>query len=64
MPTDLKKYRGPGRFKKTETTRVVRAAQAAGLQVERLEVGLDGRISVGRGAGSQSPCRLRFDQHE
>jgi hypothetical protein len=30
--------RGPGRFKKTEAARAMRAAQAAGLEVEQLEV--------------------------
>jgi hypothetical protein len=47
MPTDLKKYRGPARFKRTEATRAVRATLAAGLPVERVEVDPGtGRISV------------------
>jgi hypothetical protein len=33
-----RKPRGPGRFKKTEVTRLAKAAIAAGLDVERIEV--------------------------
>jgi hypothetical protein len=47
MSTNLRKGRGPSRFKRTETSRVVRATLAAGLSVERVEVDPhSGRIVV------------------
>jgi hypothetical protein len=42
-----KKHRGPNRFTRTETVRLLRSAQAAGLPVERVEIDPHtGRISV------------------
>lgn len=38
--------RGPSTFKKHDVTRLVRAVKDEGLEVARVEVGKDGRISV------------------
>ncbi len=35
---------GPANFKETDLTRALRAARKAGADVERIEVGRDGRI--------------------
>jgi hypothetical protein len=36
---------GPVRFREREASRAIRAAQKAGLRVEKIEVSADGRIS-------------------
>jgi hypothetical protein len=38
--------RGPVRFRESEAGRAVRAAEKAGLTVERVEVMTDGRLSL------------------
>jgi hypothetical protein len=38
--------RGPVRWRQREASRAVRAAEDAGLTVERIEVSTDGKISV------------------
>jgi len=35
---------GPGTFKETDLARALRAARKAGADVERIEIGRDGRI--------------------
>ena len=35
---------GPARFKETDVTRALRAARKAGADVDRVEIGRDGRI--------------------
>ena len=39
---------GPATFKETDLTRALRAARKAGADVERVEIGRDGRIKLGR----------------
>ena len=51
VPKPRPKLRGPGRFRQTETARVVRAALSAGLPVARVEVDpASGKITVIAGA--------------
>jgi hypothetical protein len=38
--------RGPCTFKQQDVTRVLRATVAAGIEVQRIEVGKDGKIIV------------------
>jgi hypothetical protein len=48
-------------WKQKEASRAVRAAQAAGLTVERLEISPDGKISVVTGHGKPEPAATPFD---
>jgi hypothetical protein len=45
--------RGPVRFREREASRAVRAAEKAGLTVERIEVSADGRLSLVTSHGNQ-----------
>lgn len=45
--------RGPVRFREREASRAVRAAEKAGLTVERIEVSADGRLSLVTSHGKQ-----------
>jgi hypothetical protein len=45
--------RGPVRFREREASRAVRAAEKAGLTVERIEVAADGRLSLVTSRGKQ-----------
>jgi hypothetical protein len=45
--------RGPVRFREREASRAVRAAEKAGLTVERIEVAADGRLSLVTSHGKQ-----------
>lgn len=48
--------RGPSTFKQRDLTRAIKAAVAAGLEVERAWIEVDGRIMLGfRGAVSNCP---------
>ena len=38
--------RGPVRFREREAARAIRAAERAGLRVERVEVSAEGRLSL------------------
>jgi hypothetical protein len=38
--------RGPVRFREREASRAIRAAEKAGLTVDRIEVSADGRLSL------------------
>jgi hypothetical protein len=50
--------RRPCKFRQREITRTIRAARAAGLAVDRVEVNSDGRIVVHFGNGDDSPKKL------
>ncbi|MFK4647939.1 hypothetical protein ABIF96_006513 [Bradyrhizobium ottawaense] len=45
--------RGPSTFRQQDVTRAVRATVAAGIEVERVEIGKDGRIVVVAGKVKQ-----------
>ncbi len=50
------KHRGPSKFRKTEATRLVRAALDAGLTIKRVEIDpATGRISVIPGSPGDAP---------
>jgi hypothetical protein len=49
----LRKPRGPNTFKQHDMTRAVRAVQAAGVEVSRVEVDKDGKIVVIAGQPQQ-----------
>ena len=44
-------------FRQRDVTRLVRAATAAGIRVNRIEIGPDGGIAVSD-AGDPAPCSL------
>jgi hypothetical protein len=44
---------GPVRFREREASRAIRAAEKAGLTVERVEVSADGRLSLVTSRGNQ-----------
>jgi hypothetical protein len=50
-----RKPRGPNTFKQHDVTRAVRAVQAAGVEVARVEVDKDGKIVVIAGKPQQQP---------
>jgi hypothetical protein len=57
------KGRGPSKFRKTEATRLVRAALDAGLSVNRVEHDpVSGRITVFPGKPSGEPSKSDFDK--
>jgi hypothetical protein len=45
--------RGPVRFREREASRAIRAAEKAGLRVEKVEVSADGRLSLVTSRGKQ-----------
>ncbi len=45
--------RGPVRFREREASRAIRAAEKAGLTVEKVEVSADGRLSLVTSRGNQ-----------
>ena len=45
--------RGPVRFREREASRAIRAAEKAGLRVEKVEVSADGRLSLVTSRGNQ-----------
>ena len=45
--------RGPVRFRECEASRAIRAAERAGLRVEKIEVSADGRLSLVTSRGRQ-----------
>ena len=45
--------RGPSTFRQQDVTRVLRATAAAGIAVERLEIGRDGKIVVFAGKANE-----------
>lgn len=49
----------PARFKQSDLTRAIKAAEAAGLQVGRIEIAPDGRIVLHAASASGPPVRLR-----
>ena len=52
--------RGPCTFKQQDVTRVLRAAAAAGIEVQRIEVGKDGKIIVvaGKAAAAETNTEI------
>jgi hypothetical protein len=38
--------RGPQRFRESEMRRAIKAARSAGIEIARIEVGPDGRVSL------------------
>ena len=52
--------RRPCTFKQQDVTRVLRAAAAAGIEVQRIEVGKDGKIIVvtGKAAGAETNTEI------
>jgi hypothetical protein len=38
--------RGPSTFRQQDVTRALRATEAAGIEIERVEIGKDGKIVV------------------
>ena len=53
---------GPATFKETDLTRALRAAQKAGADVMRVEVGRDGRIVLVLKNGDKVPERNEWDE--
>jgi hypothetical protein len=51
--------RGPQTFRQRDAEALIRAARSAGLEIERVEVGKDGKIVVvtGKGTGGTLPAR-------
>ena len=45
--------RGPSTFRQQDVTRVLRATAAAGIEVERVEIGRDGKIVVFAGTAKE-----------
>jgi hypothetical protein len=45
--------RGPVRFREREASRAIRAAEKAGLRVDRIEVSADGRLGLVTSRGNQ-----------
>jgi hypothetical protein len=56
--------RGPVRFREREASRAVRAAEKAGLTVERIEVSADGRLSLVTSHGRQEAAPPENDADE
>jgi hypothetical protein len=55
---------GPVRFREREASRVIRAAQKAGLRVEKIEVSADGRISFLTSRDNQEAAPPETDADE
>jgi hypothetical protein len=53
--------RRASRFNQREVSRALKAAQAAGLAVDRVEIDTDGKIVVHLGSGGDSPKRNTAD---
>jgi hypothetical protein len=53
---------GPATFKETDLTRALRAARKAGADVERVEIGRDGRIILVLKNGEVSPEGNEWDE--
>jgi len=49
---------GPHKFRQREITRTIRAAHAAGAEVDRVEIETDGRIVVHLASGAGEARRL------
>jgi hypothetical protein len=49
--------RRPLRFRQREITRALRAARAAGYEVDDVEIGVDGKIVVHIGSGGDNPTK-------
>lgn len=47
--------RGPCTFKQQDVTRALRATVAAGIEVQRIEIDKDGKITVVAAGGSAPP---------
>jgi ATP-dependent exoDNAse (exonuclease V) alpha subunit len=53
---------GPATFKETDLTRALRAARKAGADVERVEIGRDGRIVLVLKNGDEVPEGNEWDE--
>jgi hypothetical protein len=51
--------RGPVRFREREASRAIRAAEKAGLRVEKVEVSADGRLSLVTSRDNQGVAALK-----
>jgi hypothetical protein len=54
--------RAPFRFKQSDVTRAIRAATAAGVEIARIDVDRDGRISVIPKGACPEPQANPWDQ--
>jgi hypothetical protein len=52
---------GPVRFREREASRAIRAAEKAGLTVNRVEVSAEGRLSLVTSRGDKQEAALPFD---
>ena len=50
--------RGSNKFRQREITRSIKAAEAAGKKVDRVEIETDGKIVVHLGTGCDSPKKI------
>jgi len=54
--------RGKSRFRQSDLTRAMKAAKAAGLELARIEIDIDGTIKIIPGSPEPEPIKNEWDE--